>query len=216
MKYVAVISVCFEVGELTDPSDESWHMIDYHNEYIHEWRFTKCGDFDIVVGLFDDAKQALVYAKRLYVSVLYMAMYSGCTLRESGCEYYGDSVLYNKDPFKKDQIDDEPFYINTLKDYGVQYGFSVYEVQNSIEECKERAFGLRDGLLSVTTPQSQILSFLNIEVLRKNLFSFSKNSQEVLYTLLNASTFHEVGIEMTIYCGILEHWHRQKKNQRKN
>lgn len=45
MKYVAVISVCIEVGELTDPSDEKLHTIDYHNEYIHEQRFTKSGDF---------------------------------------------------------------------------------------------------------------------------------------------------------------------------
>ena len=205
MKYAAVVRVGIEVGDFADPPDESWHTLDCQNDYMHEWRFTKSGDFDVVVGSFEDPKQALEYAKRLYISVLYMALYSGYSICKSGCDEYGEPNRYNEGEFMKDRIGNEPFYIQSLRDYGACYGICIFEVKNSIEECKERAFYPNSIHFDILSYHSQTLSHFNIDVLRKNRFSFSKESQEILHSLVNASTFHEIGIEMTIYCGILEH-----------
>ena len=214
MKYAAVIRIGLGTGILSDPSDESWHMIEFDNEYKHEWRFNKSGDFDVVVGLFEDAKQALKYAKKLYISVLYMILHTGLSIKVSGCEEYGDPFHKDDegpfirnviDSFRSNYIGDEPFFIWGLQDHGVDYGIGIYEVVNTIEECKKRAFDFGHTIGTFKTPQAQFLDFFKIEELKNNLFSFSEKSQEILFTLLNASTFQNLGMEMTIYCGILEH-----------
>ncbi len=202
MPYIAHVGI--ELGvRFTAYSEDQWELIQVHNNLRYHRRI-KNRIYEIVCELFDDKESALISAKSIYTQVLYNLLKNGISIVDAGCSDY-ERRLYNQE-FDGDMIPDWSFY--WTPDYqGGGIGPGVYKVDNSFDEFDESYCHLFfEGKLSVLQDKRS-LDFRNYEY---TPFLFSKTSQRILKTVLIADSVSDLGLSLTLYCGILEHLASEK------
>lgn len=167
-----------------------------------EYRFCLRNDltYEVIAGLFENKYEALKKAKQMYVTLLYYTVQEGIALDEPGCHIY-ESRLYHEsiDGSCDDFLNEEKFFFWDSKHMGGNWGPGVYEVQSSIDEFESYRFlttVLRIGCYDHN------LQFKNVD---EETFAYTREAQSLLSSAFLAESYSDIGMQMTVYCGILEH-----------
>ncbi len=190
MPYVAHVAIKLKEDLLNCPKNE-WHCKKNDNNIEFRWRLLPCKAFEVIAGIFHDKYEALKYAKQLYVAVIYRILCTPIQIQYVGCETY-------ESRFCDENADNELFFLGCQKHYGSFWGLGVYEVNASIDEFDDYNFEYAE-LESVGVGID--FDFDNID---EYVFTYSKDSQHLLSAVLRADDFFDIGMQMTIYCGLLE------------
>ena len=175
-----------------------WYFIKNFEGYNFHWRINDENIYEVVCELFADKRLALFAAKSIYVTMLYNLLYKGIKITNPGCESYAKSLTPNDN---NEPYPDNTFYW-TPKCIGGGIGPDVYEVPESFEEYDQlykKVFWDLPFSVSTTAPA---LGFDNYE---KFFFTYNETTQPLLNTIVQADSVSEIGLQMTLYCGLLEH-----------
>jgi hypothetical protein len=178
-----------------------WHFIKRVGEIEYKWRLCDDLTYDLIAGLFDDRKAALDCAKQLYVALFYDLFSHGFSVNDAGCSHY-EPFLYSEQ-FDGDYgtwlANEEFFYRSKKKRGGSKTGPGVFEADNNIEEYAEYPFfHVSFGVLWED-------GSLDFESKNERVFTYTKEAQSLLNTVATADSVSDFGLQMTLYCGLLEH-----------
>lgn len=179
MAYVAHVGIDLKNDECPKEKD-IWHFIKETNGVQYLWKFSKNHTYHVIADVFDNPHKALSSAKRMYVNILYHFVRNGIQIADAGCSDYERCFFWNK------------------QHYGGELGLGVFEVESSIHEFDEYRF-LSGKLIAIRE------SDLNLTNIDDNSFTYCKESQKLINTILLAENASDFGLKMTIYCGLLEH-----------
>ena len=197
MLYIAHAGVRLNEDAYTYKKDE-WHLIKTVNGIEYRCRLKQDLTYEVISGLFSDKNDALIQAKKIYITLLYSLIKCGFSIDVSGCDLYEQSLYSEEYGSREEYIKNEPFFFWNKKNVGGQYGPGVYEVEASIDEFEE--YNFFDVEWSVSCDSN--LDFENVD---EYIFTYSRESQDLLNSVILAEQAVDYGMKMTIYCGILEH-----------
>ena len=199
MPYIAHAAVQLR-DTYPDCGIDEWHFIKRIDSIEYRWRLKKNHAYEVVSGIFDERKEALLSAKQMYVTLFYFMQIGGIALSESGCQFYEPNLYVEEFDGDKDTFfDNEEYFFYSKNKQGENWGPSVYEVENSFEELSE----IHDFSMTVSIQWPGFdLSFDNVD---DYLFTYSSEAQELLNAVDLATRANDFGMGMTIYCGLLEH-----------
>ena len=201
MPYIAHVGIQLSKDYISYEKNR-WFFIKKSGEYNYHWRLNSNGIYEVVCELFDNKEIALFTAKNIFVTALYNLLYKGIAIADAGCQFYEKTLFIPELDGSREDYPESSFFW-TPKRFGGGIGVDVYEVPESFEDFDKiysKKF-FQNIKISVTTTAS-VLDFDNFE---KSYFIYSKITQPLLYTIIQADTVFEIGLQMTLYCGLLEH-----------
>ena len=199
MKYIAHVAIRLS-NEIPDCQKEEWSCIGRNNDIEYRWRFCHDLTYEVICGLYSNKYAALYKAKQMYVSLLYWMLRDGISIEEAGCEEYYPRFFNEKlDGTLEEYLDKELFFFWSKDNPGGRLGPGVYEVSESMDEFSE--YNLNEINWSVTLGNVD----LGLHTIDEYIFMYSKEAQEYLKTVILAEKATNLGMKMTIYCGLLEH-----------
>lgn len=200
MPYVAHVGVIL-ADDYSAYEKNKWCLLSQQNGLRFHRRIGKNNSYEIACELFEHRAQALCVAKNMYTMMLFNLLYKGIHIADGGCTFY-EKRLYDPkiDGDGSDYAENTFFW--TPKYIGGGIGVDVYEVPGSFEEFDEIYKGL--GLeLSVSTRRHGLeLEFNNYGA---SPFLYDRESQKLLDIVIQADSVYDIGLQMTLYCGLLEH-----------
>ena len=206
MAYVAHAAIKLKNDE--SPNEKNvWHIIKQSEGIEYRWKFSVNHTYHVIAGTFDDPYKALNYAKQIFVTLFYSLVREGFRIEDAGVLFYGGRINNDDDEISIDGYDGEErnfFWNKHLQ--GGEFGPGVFEVTDSLDEFDEYRF--INATLSVSRE-----SDLNITNVDDYYFTYCQEAQELFNTVLLAENTFDYGMEMTIYCGLLEHL---SKNENKD
>lgn len=179
----------------------TWCLILQKNGLRYHRRIGNGNIYEIACELFSDKAEALFAAKSIYTTMLYNLLWNGIRIKDGGCSHY-EKRLY--DPNIDGEISkfSENSFFWTPKHIGGGLGPDVYEVYESFDEFEE-LYKARNATISFTTQRIRHeLEFNNYDT---SPFLYDNESQKLLKTVLEADFVLDIGLQMTLYCGLLEH-----------
>lgn len=102
----------------------------------------------------------------------------------------------------------ESTFFWTPKCMGGGLGPDVYEVPNTFMDY-DKLYG-KYHLWDLKVSVSKLKPELNFDNYDKSYFIYSKFTQPLLNTIIQADSVFEIGLQMTLYCGLLEHMAEDK------
>ncbi len=199
MPYVAHAAVELQRNQYECRKDE-WHFIKSVENIAYHWRLRKDLTYEVVSWLFDDPFVALKYAKQMYVTLFYSVIKKGLPIEKAGCERYQHLIFVPEfDGDEASFYENEEFFFWNKKKHGGHLGPNVFEVEKSIDELSDYKYYSFSVLFSIP---NTVLNFDNAD---QYLFLYSKESQELLNSIVSAEKTESIGMRMTIYCSLLEH-----------
>ena len=200
MPYIAHVGICL-ANDYPDCEKDEWVLGKTINDISFYWRLSAGYTYEVVCMLFDDKYKALTAAKELYCAVLYNLLRRDVRIKNAGCAFYEKRLYhFETDGDKKDYPESSFFW--TPKNIGGGLGPDVYEVPGSLDDF-DKLYSKR-GLhveFKITTP-GLVLDFDNFN---SAPFCYNQESQPLLATIVEADTVLDIGLKMTLYCGLLEH-----------
>lgn len=200
MRYVAHVGVKLQQDA---PAYEKgkWKTIKSLEKIEYKWRLNANLLYEVIAGVFCNKDDALKCAKQVYVTLLYSMLKGQIPVAEAGCEIFYEPRFYNAD---RDGSFDayektENFFFWDSHLIGGQLGPGVYEVEESIEDFDKYKF--LDVGISISRPD-MVLSFDNVD---DYTFTYCRQAQQLLSTVMTADKIGDYGMKMTLYCGLLEH-----------
>lgn len=198
MKYIAHVGILLKEGNTSVENDE-WRIIKKENGLEYQWRVQSNHILEVAAGLFNDKESALKFSKEIFVSTVFYLFRRQIHIEDANTWIY-ESRFYREEQdgsFENYEKNETFFYWN--KHYqGNPLGPGVYEVENSMNELAEyKSF---DVSWSVQSDRPIDLSMIDREV-----FIYSRENQAIIDALILADKTYNLGIKMTLYCGILEH-----------
>lgn len=168
------------------------------------YRICNNGYIEIVSGPYDDARMALIIAKKIYIQLLYWAIgFAQYPIQSAGedtnTRFYNPN--YDLCPLE-DFYKYEMYLFWNKKMQGGKFGPGVFEVEKSLWEIDEYdgyRFEVRLGKLTVGPSKNFV-----IEKVKDDLFVYDKKYQHILSNLVAATQCYDIGLKMTCYCCILE------------
>jgi hypothetical protein len=200
MPYIAHAGIKLKDGYSNIKKDE-WHFIKTINDIEYRWRLTDDSVYDVIAGLFSDRIAALDCAKQLYVALLYDLLRAGFSIEDAGCRFYEPMLYVEEFDGNRDSwlANEEFFFWNKKKQGAGRTGPGVFEVENDIEEFAEYKF------FDISVKKSWGDAKLDFESIDTYLFKYSREAQGLLNTVVVADSILDFGLQMTLYCGLLEH-----------
>lgn len=177
-----------------------WYYIKTVDDIEYRWRLSKDLTYDVVAGIFDDKYKALRCAKQMYVTLFYTFVLGGLSIQDAGCSYY-EARFFDKerDISAENYQDNELFFFWDKMYQGGKLGPGVFEVERTLDEYDEYGlFSIKFGIPCYETD----LDFSNVD---DYIFTYCREAQDYFNTFLLAENTFEIGMQMTIYCGFLEH-----------
>ena len=199
MPYVAHAGIQLSI-DTSSYEKGKWYYIKTVDDIEYRWRFSKDLTFDVVAGVFDDKHKALHCAKQIYVTLFYTFVKGGFPIHDAGCSYY-ESRFFDKerDISEENYQNNELFFFWDKKYQGPTLGPGVFEVNSAIDEFDDYGlFSVKFGVPSYETD----FDFSNVDDF---LFVYCREAQDFFNTFLLAENTFDIGMQMTIYCGFLEH-----------
>ncbi len=206
MLYIARAAVEMRDDYSSDYNKGKWYYIKTVDSIEYRWRLFDDLTYEVIGGLFSDRFEALKCAKRMYVTLLYSTLWNGFSILESGCQTYEPNIYVEELDGDEDLFfKQEEYFFWTKTKRGRNLGPSVFEVENGFEELSE----YRSIPLSVTIKWPG--SDLSLDNVDEYLFSYSRETQKLLNSIVLGDQADNYGMRMTIYCGLLEHLSPEEK-----
>lgn len=200
MPYVAHAGVILS-DDYSVYEKDKWYLLSPKNGLHFYRRIDKNNLYEIACELFTDKEVALRAAKNIYTTMLYNLLWKGIHIADGGCDCY-EKRLYNPDIDSDITEFAESSFFWTPVHIGGGIGVDVYEVPNSFDEF-DAIYKNRSLRLSFSTRCDSLdLEFDNYDT---SPFLYDKESQGLLNTVLQADSVFDIGLQMTLYCGLLEH-----------
>lgn len=154
----------------------------------------------MLVGVFEDPNAALTCAKQIHIALFYRLMRSSFTIaREYNGRFWERALFYpESEPAIEGYDGNETYFFWNKRYKGGQIGPGVFEVAQSIDEFDDYQF----ISARITGYGSWELDLIDID---RHLFTYCREVQDYLDTILLAENARNRGLRMTIYCGLLEH-----------
>lgn len=200
MPYIAHVGVALS-NDFTAYEKNKWFFIKNKNQLKFYWRLSEDHVYEVACLLFDDKHKALTAAKYIYCAALYNLLHKGISIKESGCEFYAKQLSCAElDGDRKDYPESSFFW--DPHHIGGGLGPDVYEIPGTLEDF-DRIYNARNIWISwaVQTTNS-VLDFDNYDTAP---FCYSQTAQPLLNTVVQADSAMDIGLQMTLYCGLLEH-----------
>ena len=205
MPHVAHVGIQLQYDENPDLHN-TWHNIKQCNGIEYRWMFSDDKVYHVIAGVFENPKDALNCAKQLYVSLFYELFEQGFHVEDAGCDTYETRIVNEEDPITDKQHYGEETYFFYNKNYqGGYIGPGVYEVESSLDEFAD--YDCKHVTINIGIKGKADLCFDNAD---RIIFSYSKEAQELFHTILLAEKTYDLGMRMTMYCGLLEHLAEEK------
>ena len=205
MPYIAHVGVQLST-EYTAYEKNHWYYIKEAHGLRYHWRINDCDVYEVVCELFSNKELALLGAKYIYVTVLYNLLYHEIGISYAGCNYYAKRLCIDKD--KENYPEGTFFWTPTY--IGGGFGPDVYEVPESFEDFDK----LYKNLCSISKDTRILIQdtepALDFDNYDKGYFMYNTMTQPFLYTIVQADSIFEIGLRMTLYCGLLEHMAEDK------
>lgn len=205
MKYIAHAGVKLKDGFTTYKNNE-WHYIKTIDGIEYRWRLCADQTYEVIAGLFGNRYDALLCAKKMYVTMLYSLLTAQFSLATGECATYIPRLFYNEEedgPYDEFFIN-ESFFFWKKKHSGGQHSPGVYEAEASLDEFNDYRF--LNATYSISYDSD--LTFDNVD---EYVFTYNKEAQELLHSVIIADNEMNYGMKMTIYCSILEHLSENEK-----
>ena len=172
----------------------------------YHWRINDQCIYEVACELFENKQTALIAAKYIYVTVVYNLLKKDIRIKDAGCQFYEKSLFI---PGVDGNIEDYPesSFFWTPNCIGGGIGPDVYQVPNSFEDYDELYSNSFFDLKVSVSRNGLLLDFDNYD---KSPFIYSKMVQPLLNTIVQADSVWEIGLQMTLYCGLLEHMAEDK------
>ena len=202
MPYIAHIGIQLS-SDICSYSHEKgkWYPIKTVDGIEYRWRFCKDQIYDAIAGIFEDKYDALLKAKQMYITLFYSFIFGNLSIKDAGCEFYAECYSdEERDNISKNHQESEACFFWNKKYQGGQLGPGVFEVENSLDEFEEYKFTSIE--IGNIIHYKDNLEFDNIN---KVIFAYCEEAQKYLNTFLLAENATDIGMKMTIYCGLLEH-----------
>ena len=204
MPYVAHVGVIL-ADEYSAYEKNKWCLLSQHEGLRFHRRIGENNSYEIACELFEDRSQALLAAKYMYTMMLYNLLYNGIGIAIGGCSHY-EKRLYVPQIDGDDTDFAENSFFWTPKLIGGGIGVDVYEVPESFQEFDEIykvIYKMCGGERSFySSDDARKLEFNNYS---SSPFLYDKESQKLLDTMIQADSVFDIGLQMTLYCGVLEH-----------
>ena len=199
MPYVA--HAAFPLNTGIPPADKGfWRTIKRINGIEYRWKFAQDCSCHVLAGVFDDPNVALACAKQIHVTLFYELLRHGFGIAGEYCGPYWERPLFHPElePTIEGYDGNETFFFWNKHYIGRWTGPGAFEVTRSIDEFDDYQF--MD--VEITGYGSWRLDLANID---QRLFEYCHEAQDYLDTILLAENAGDDGLQMTIYCGLLDH-----------
>lgn len=199
MPYVA--HAAFPLNTSVPPTDKGfWRTIKQTNGIEYRWKFAHDGSCHVLAGVFEDPSAALACAKQIHIALFYRLMRSSLNIAgEYSGPFWERALFYPESEPAIEGYDGSETYFFWNKQYkGGQIGPGVFEVAQSIDEFDNYQF----ISARITGYGSWKLDLTDID---RHLFTYNREVQDCLDTILLAENAGNCGLRMTIYCGLLDH-----------
>ena len=179
-----------------------WYSIKLIDDIEYRWRLTGNLLLEVLAGTFCDKRAALKCAKKMYVSLLYLVLRQYFQIADAGCAFYGGRINLpgmdtNLD--SQDCNDEEPFFYWNSRVQGGLVGPGVYEIEAGLDD-----FNRYKPSFAVTV-QCTVRKPIDFGEIDEHIFIYNREAQRLLNTIIVATSIHDIGMEMTLFCGLLEH-----------
>lgn len=199
MPYVA--HAAYALTTYIDPAETNfWRTIKQVDNIEYRWKYARDGSCHVLAGVFEDPNAALNCAKEIYVTLFYQLMRQHFSIADEGCAPFEALA-----PFRSGHKQasggydgDETFFFWNKRYIGGRIGPGVFEVDHSIDEFDDYQF-MTATIQSARKPE---LDLIDVD---QHLFTYCREAQVCLSAILLAENAGDLGLQMTIYCGLLEH-----------
>ena len=199
MKYIAHAGV--ELSEDANTCEKGkWYHIKKVDSIEYRWRFCSDLTYEVIAGVFNDKNEALACAKQVYITLIYSLLKGGLGVFDAGCNSYEQRFFDEEyDGNVENYSKNENFFFWTAHYTGGRLGPGVFEVEDDIDQFEQYKF-LTAKLLPVIYDSQ--LEFDNVD---QYIFTYNRESQALLNSVIVAQQAMDYGMKMTLYCGIFEH-----------
>jgi len=199
LPYVAHAAIALSY-DATSYEKDKWYRIKEADHIEFRWRLSSSLLYEVIAGTFEEKISALQCAKQMYVTLLYSALSKQLPIQNAGCDIYESRFFdpsYDIDYCS--YIDNESFFFWNQHYKGGLLGPGVYEVENSIDDFDKCSF------ISMTVSASSPDIKLDLNNIDDYIFTYNRETQQLLSTVVMADNVCDYGMQMTMYCGLLEH-----------
>lgn len=200
MPYVAHAAFQLTTGI---PSEDKgfWRDIKQVDGIEYRWKFAHDGSCHVLAGIFEDPNAALACAKQIHVTLFCTLLRRGLGMDKGSCAPQWERFLFHpeQEPTIEGYDGDETSFFWNKHNVGGWTGPGVFEVEQSIDEFDSYRF------MSGTIGDYYGSWKLDLANIDQHLFTFCREAQEYIETILFAENVSDCGLRMTIYCGLLEH-----------
>lgn len=176
-----------------------WYPLKTIHNIQYRWRFTSDFKYEVICGTFAKKEHAEIIAKYTFTTVLYNLLRKDFAIDDDCCWLWGDEFYCEEIDGDHDRFIDNLFLYEDRNKVYRQTNVFVIPVEHTLDDFKGLTFNSSEGKTSVTGDE---LSFDNYD---KSFFQYCKEGQQLYHTIILADNTDNLGIKMTLYCGILEH-----------
>ena len=181
--------------------DREWHSVEASMGSDCRWRMRDDWILQVVQGVFEDRVVALMCAKRMFVNLVYRLMLNGILIATSGCTTYETRHYLEKHEeglTREEFLEREEFFFWTPNCKGNLVGPAVLEVADGMPDVGQYPNHLLE--VYVSAPGT-----LNLKEIDAETFPYTRDSQPLLQSLVDAHNTSDYGLRTTLFVCILEH-----------
>lgn len=178
---------------------DKWYPLKTIHGIQYQWRFTSDFKYEVVCGTFAKKEHAEIVAKYTFTTVLYNLLRKDFAIDDDCCRLWGDEFYREEIDGDYGRFIDNLFLFEERNKVYRQTNVFVVPVEHSLDDFKGLSFSSNEGTTIVIDDE---LSFDNYD---KSFFQYCKEGQQLYHTIIMADNTKNLGIKMTLYCGILEH-----------
>lgn len=195
MFYLARCAVILNC-DINDFQKNTWYK--YPNDTKYKMRLKDDLCLEVICSCFENKFEALNCAKNMYAALIYHLLKNDYMIENNECCCYNYFNIHELGSYS--EADEEKLFIYSPDSHYHYTGFGVFEVPNSTEDF-DKLYSFE--VISCTFSSSgNLLKKFNPQ---KTVFSYNSEVETLLYDLIEADCASNLGLKMTIYCGLLEH-----------
>ena len=197
MSYIAHAAVRLHIN-YRHYTQDVWNPVTLSDGTEIQWRLRSDKILEIASQPIEDKKEAISLGKRLYTSLLLQLLWLSIHIDDAGCQTYAHR-FYNEE-MDGDREEEMPDCLLVWKKNcsGGGIGLDIYEA-DTIDELDKKT-----DILELSIEQFSDSDRLGKINPNGKYFSYSPVIQEHFTVMTAAELLGDTGLQMTLYCGILE------------
>lgn len=198
MPFIAYAGVKLKM-DYTFYEKDKWYPLKTIHNVECRWRFTTGSRYEVICGVFATQECAETIAKYMFTTVLFNLLINNIPIDDECCRFWGDEFNLDGLEERYRKCINNTFYYSGTNQVYIQTNLFVIPVAKTIDDFSGLPLATREGSIS---NDGDVLSFNNYNI---SYFKFNKEGQQLYHTIIMADNTDNLGIRMTLYCGILEH-----------